>query len=281
MFCLLLRLLREPVRTVTSFAKHYFSEFDANKVVDNYYASWASNPQSKYHALIQSVLSQTGATQEDAKQAIKSLWEKNRDEASAAGTKMHADAEIMMNGLVAQDTPEMQLLSEWRRTFQPHMRWVPERTEWPLWYADAKCNNRVLTAGMLDLLMRSETHDVYALVDWKRCNPNPKFKGGPPNLLGPAGNLRYHPGYGRPPLQEVEDSDFGKYAMQLNVLAKILHDRYRIDVEDRMFLVQLHPDLEEAHTVQVPFYKEATESLFRVELERYVQALTKEQFVSD
>jgi hypothetical protein len=37
---------------------------------------------------------------------------------------------------------------------------------------------------------------------------------------------------------EAENSDYGKYTMQLNILAKMLRERYGIDVADNMFAVE-------------------------------------------
>jgi hypothetical protein len=56
--------------------------------------------------------------------------------------------------------------------------------------------------------------------------------------------------------------------MQLNILAKMLRERYGIDVADNMFLLQIHPDMSDAHCVQVTNLKAATDSLFAVEEER-------------
>jgi hypothetical protein len=67
----------------------------------------------------------------------------------------------------------------------------------------------------------------------------------------------YHPGYAKSPLQEAENSDYGKYTMQLNILAKMLRERYGIDVADNMFLLQIHPDMSDAHCVQVSNLKAA------------------------
>ena len=53
--------------------------------------------------------------------------------------------------------------------------------------------------------------------------------------------------------------------MQLNILAKMLRERYGIDVQQRMYLVQIHPDLADAHCVKVDAHPRATDALFAVE----------------
>lgn len=264
---------RVPV-SVTAFAKAYFKHFDARAVVQKHYAKWKASPDSKYYALIQEVL-QPGGSDADAQSAIELSWAASGSAASREGTRMHSDAERLCNGLPpATESKEMGLLRAWLDSFQPHMNWKPARTEWRLWWDEPALQGRVLVAGTLDLLLQSESTDEYALVDFKRTNPAPKRACGPANLLGPHEDARYHhPGYAASPLGDVENSDFGKYGMQLNVLAKMLRERYDVDVADNMFLLQLHPDLESAHCVRVPSHRAATDSLFRIEAER--QALAK------
>lgn len=259
-------LERVPV-SVTAFTKAYFVQFDADKMLNRYYSKWSADANSKYHSLIHATLS-AGGDAEAAREAIKAQWKRTGTEASARGTQMHAHAEIMMNGLVAPDTPEMTLLGAWRREFQPEMRWVPHRTEWTLWWEDQRCDNALLVAGTLDLLMRSETTGDYGLFDFKRTNPAPKFAGDPQRLLGPWSGQWWHPGQAAPPLHEVEDTDFGKYTMQLNILSKMLLGKYGIDVGQHMYLVQIHEDLPRAHTQRVDRMTNATNSLFNIEAEK-------------
>jgi hypothetical protein len=256
--------------SVTSFAKRYFKSFDASAVIEANYTKWKGDTGSKYYSLIHATLN-TGASDDQAKLAIANLWSSKGEKASREGTAMHSDAEFLMNGLEVANSKEMQLLRKWREEFQPHMKWTPERTEWKLWWEDERCQGRVLVAGTLDLLMRSETTDEYALVDFKRTDPTPKYTGGPQNLLGPHQGAKYHPGFADSPLGEVENNDFGKYSMQLNILAMMLQEKYGIVVK-HLFLLQLHPDLETAHCVRVPDHMNATHSLFTIEAERLAQS---------
>ena len=109
-------------------------------------------------------------------------------------------------------------------------------------------------------------------MDFKRTNPAPKYTGGPPNLLGPHQGAKFHPGYADAPLGELENNDFGKYTMQLNILAIMLQEKYGIVVKNT-FLLQMHPGLDEEHGVQVPGHMNATDSLFTIEAERLRQSL--------
>jgi hypothetical protein len=218
------------------------------------------------------VLSQGGADDE-AKKAIAQLWEATGDQASKAGTAMHESFEHVCNGAeavsnTAEDSKEIDLLIRWRREFQPEMSWEPYRTEWMLWWEEPRLNGAILVAGTLDLLLRSSVTGQYALVDFKRTNPAPKYRGAPPFLLGPCGNPRFHPGYALHPINELENSKFGSYCMQLNILAKMLRERYDVDVQDRMYLLQIHSDMDAAHCVGVPVMRQATNSVFAIEAEK-------------
>lgn len=261
--------------SVTSFAKGYFKQFDGEAVVEKNYDNWKRYADSKYYTVIHSVLD-TGKSDADAKKAILDQWAQTSKVASREGTLMHEHAEYVCNGIeLADPSPEMVMLMRWMKDFQPHMQWEPVRTEWMLWWelTHNDAASPVMLAGTLDLLMWSKTADVYGLFDFKRTNPKPKFKNADPNLLGPHTHPRYHPGYAKPPLQEAEDSDYGKYTMQLNILAKMLRERYGIDVSRNMFLLQIHPDMSDVHCVQVATLKDATDSLFAIEEERARQAI--------
>jgi len=252
--------------SVTAFASAYFTPFDATQIVDTYYAQWKRDASHKYHAPILAVLAQ-GGTDDDAKRSIKQQWHCNGLEASRLGTLMHEQAELLMNDLEPFAAfLEMKLLVAWRSEFQPDMRWRPYRTEWALWWEDDQCDGDVLVAGTLDLLMRSEATGHYGLFDFKRTDPKPKKAGGPDNRLAPTpDSCRWRPRRAREPLLQVEDNAYGKYSMQLNILSKILRERYSITVGQHMYLVQIHPDMQAAHTIRVPELRSATNALFEVE----------------
>lgn len=261
--------------SVTSFAKCYFGQFDGKAVVENNYDKWKRFADSKYYSLICSVLD-AGKSDSDAKQAILDKWSHDSKVASREGTLMHEHAEYVCNGVCIPDpSAEVVMLQKWMVDFQPHMQWEPVRTEWMLWWELSHNDSAspVILAGTLDLLMWSKTACVHGLFDFKRTNPKPKFKNAGPCLLGPHTHPMYHPGYAKPPLQEAENSDYGKYTMQLNILSKILRQRYDIDVSSNMFLVQVHPELPSVHCVQVANLREATDRLFDAEENRARQAI--------
>ena len=71
---------------------------------------------------------------------------------------------------------------------------------------EPRLDGKVLVAMTLDLLLRSETTE-FALVDFKRTNPNPKYSEDHPTYCLCA-NPRYHPGYASSPLVDLEDSKY-------------------------------------------------------------------------
>lgn len=249
--------------TVTQFAGSCFTPFDADTIINRYFERWKANSSHKLHAVIHGALSAGGA-EEDCKHAIKEHWNRS----AVLGTQTHKQAELVCNSIAPEvETNETRALRQWLVAFQPEAGWKPYRTEWKLWYEEPRLNGSVLLAGTLDLLLKSEATGKYALVDFKRADPCPKYPGGPLSLIGPSTQQRYHPGWARTPLEGVEDSKYGSYCMQLNILRKILKERYAIDVHDQMYLLQLHEDMTEAHCVQVPRFDQQTNCLFAVQIE--------------
>ena len=258
--------------SVTSFCKSYFKEFNPMQVINKNYDKWKLDVNSKYYHMIHAEL-QISGSDACAKQTIAQYWQRMGDDASKAGTKMHERAERICNGMhIDTEDKETSMIRRWLSGFQREKEWTPYRTEWRVWFDEESdeesLEGQVLVAGALDLLLKSASTGEFALVDFKRTNPNPKYAGGPLNLLGPCENPRFHPGYAASPLSCVEDSKYGTYCMQLNVLSKILRDRYDIDVGNNMYLLQVHCDLEDAHCVQVDSLREQTNTLFAIEAER-------------
>lgn len=254
--------------SVSKFSERYFKQFNGRAVVDKWYDLWKSDASRKYHAGIHAVLAD-GGTDEDAKQAIVKAWSDNGRAKADEGTAIHAEAERLCNGIdPTEESPEMDQLRAWLADWQPHMEWKPMRTEWILWWEDPRIEDAVLVAGTLDLLLYSETTKEYALVDFKHTDPTPKDPSDDLFRLGPNANPRHHPGFADAPLALVENSKWGQYTMQLNILAKMLRERYAIDVGRNMYLLQLHHMLPGAHCIRVDEHTAATNALFAIEAAR-------------
>jgi hypothetical protein len=247
----------------------YFSKFNAGAVAEKFYERWKRSPSSQYYETIRGVLDR-GGDDAAAKRQILAQWGARGEAASEAGTRMHADAELLCNDILPAEgahSPEMRQLRSWLREFEPQMKWTPVRTEWSLYLEDER-SDELVVAGTLDLLLWSKMADAYMIVDFKRTDPAPKRAGWPLNLLGEGGSA--HGRYGRMPFGNVKDDDFGKYTVQLNSYAHILRHRYGIYVTELM-LLQLHPDLQTAHHARAPLLLHETNAMFAIETERLME----------
>jgi hypothetical protein len=119
--------------SVTTLIHRLFGEFDADKVIDNMMRSrnW---PTSKYF----------GKTREE----IKAEWDANRDEASAAGTKMHFNIECFYNDIFNEDDScEYRYFANFWTDFQREYPGVRAfRTEWRVFDEDIRL------AGSIDMV---------------------------------------------------------------------------------------------------------------------------------
>jgi hypothetical protein len=168
--------------SVSGLVHEYFPNFDATKVVNQYYKSWSENKTSKYFALIRYLKHVVGIDNEDdIKAEIAASWNAAGTAASGAGTATHLDIELFLNKDPScdLDNPDLQQFYAWRAT-PPFDTWQPYRTEWSV-YDEKAC-----VAGQIDSLWVAPdgsyhmvrfqiTQSIgivlrfFAQVDWKRC----------------------------------------------------------------------------------------------------------------
>jgi ATP-dependent exoDNAse (exonuclease V) beta subunit len=202
--------------SATTFVHSNFPEFDEDLIIERMRSSknWEKN---KYYPM---------TTEE-----IKATWEKNRDAASAAGTKMHALIEDFYNELRDWDnldketdmTTEMRFFKQFREDYELEGKLVPFRTEWRVFHEELKI------AGTIDMVFRN-VDGTLSIVDWKRCGQikqhvNTAFK--QPTSLNPA-------------LSELYDTNYYHYQLQLNIYKHILETKYGFVVKE-LVLANLHP----------------------------------------
>ena len=264
----------KPVRTsVTSMLKPYWPAFDGSATVDKYLARWRADERNKYHALIQYMaLVETGDA-ERCKAAILSLWNAQRDAAAEAGTAMHQDFQAIVEGwdLGHPETHETRAFLRWLAQFCKDQDCEPFRAEW---LVVLKRGDVPIVAGQVDLVLKVREKEQYIGVDFKRTNPKVS-NGRPQNLL--LSNQRSFGGEcGTGPFAELESTDFTKYSAQLNAYSRVALDGYGIDFRDRMLLLQVHPDLPEAHAVRVPRMDREMDALFELEASRACLELAAE-----
>lgn len=233
--------------SVSGVLKKYVPGMDSAKVINTFFSRWRRNEAEKYHLLIRffeiNMRVLDAAVQ---KRQIARVWAAAGKDAADMGTRMHAQIERCLNG-VAYDAsgPEMQQFEAWRTSFLPELQLEPYRTEWSVFYSEADL------AGQIDSVFRSRVDpDVYVMVDWKRCNPEPYKPGSPPDVLGPGMDVfRDQKCLGV--CRDLPAHDYSKYCLQQNLYRFMVEENYGIRIK-RSFLVQFHPYLSGAgHTVEV------------------------------
>ena len=240
--------------SITGVIHDLFPQFDPTKTINKYYDNWSVDKNGKYHALISYLRIVRGMADAEIKTEIATLWSSSGSAASEAGTTMHAQIEAFENDGVApvDKSKEYAQFEEWKQ--RPEVSgWTIYRTEWSVYHEEAQ------VAGQIDALYK-DADGEHIMCDWKRCDPTPRRAGGSLELLGPDmdcfGDER---GYG--PCAHLPNTKFGHYCVQQNLYSGILSTLYGITVK-RMYLVQMHPKLNKAHMVQVPYMPEMAAKIF-------------------
>jgi ATP-dependent exoDNAse (exonuclease V) beta subunit len=235
--------------SVTTWNHSHFPKFDADLVIKNMMRGKNWKPGHKYW----------GMTVEE----IKESWNKNKDSVASAGTNMHAKIECFMNCLELKEVEynhddlfkkhtsvmgsgEENTPDEWNyflKFIEDHKKMKPYRTEWMIFHEDVKL------AGSIDMVYENEdgTLEIY---DWKRSKDITKI-----NTWNKFATNKI--------INNLPDSNFWHYALQLNTYRKILEDKYGKKVV-KLCLVRLHPDNEDDtyELLNVPLLDKEMELLF-------------------
>ena len=189
--------------SVTTWNHSHFEEFDADKIIASMMKSekW---PNNKYF----------GKTPDE----IKDSWEKNRDEAAEAGTKMHYDIECHYNDCPNENTSVE--YGYFRKFLKDYGHLKPYRTEWMVYHEDLRL------AGSIDMVFEGEDGNLL-IYDWKRCREIRK-----------SGFDKYAK---RECIEHLPDSNYWHYCLQLNTYKAILEEKYGKKVTE-LYLVCMHPD---------------------------------------
>ena len=198
--------------SMTTFIHSLFNSFDADKIITNMMSSknWVN---SKYY----------GMTREE----IKDLWDKNKNNASENGTKMHLNIEKFYNGAnIIDESVEWLYFMKFYKDYNHLLE--PYRTEWIVY------DKQLKLAGSIDMIFKSkpekiiDNKEVLDIYDWKRCKDITKVSSFNKWALNP--HISYIP-----------DTNYWHYAFQLNGYKWILEHNYNKIIRD-MYLVCLHPD---------------------------------------
>jgi len=192
--------------SVTTWNHSHFAHFDADAILDKMQHKIDTDSAYKYYKM--------------SRDEIKRDWDKNRDQAANAGTRMHADIENYWNGLsVHNDSLEYSFFLQFVQDF-PHLK--PYRTEWMVFYEEYKL------AGSIDMVFENPDDGTLEIYDWKRSKEISYEAYG--DKTATTACIRHLP-----------DCNFWHYALQLNVYKTILEHKYGKRVTG-LYLVCLHPD---------------------------------------
>ena len=188
-------------KSVTSFVKGLFADFDCDNVIYNILRSRKIySPDYEYY----------GMNKED----IKNLWKHQTN----LGTLLHEDIERFYS-----DLPPINTSKEYNFFLNfvkcnPH--YIPFRSEWRIYSESIKL------CGTVDMVYKlSNGH--YIIADWKRTKHI--------NMNQSYDKYCIYPG-----LTHIPDTNYFHYALQLNIYKYILETEYGLII-DEMFLIVLHP----------------------------------------
>jgi hypothetical protein len=201
--------------SVTTFVHHFFTPFDATKVISSMKKSskWETN---RYFGMTD--------------QEILDAWEANRNTSAASGTSMHHQIELFYNGL-EYNTTDLEKEWEYFTEFNKGFGLTPYRTEWYVFDEE----NRL--AGSIDMMYRSGDNDTdLVIVDWKRTAELKKFNPFQDSLF---------------PLQHLPDCNYTHYCLQLNTYRYILQKHYGKRIT-AMYLIVIHPSNKSYQKHEVP-----------------------------
>jgi len=228
---------RGTYTSVTTFNHSHFSHFDADAIIDNMLrGKKMKDPKYKYYGM--------------TKEQIKADWDKNRDAASSAGTKMHYDIECYFNGMtVTNDSVEYQYFQNFVKDF-PELK--PYRTEWMVYYEELKIS------GSIDMIFENPDGTIQ-IYDWKRCQ-----------------EIKHEAEFGKfaltPCISHLPDTNFWHYTLQLNTYKMILEHKYGKKVTD-LYLICIHPDnvYKNYQRIQVPVLTDEMKDLVEFRMNQIAQ----------
>ena len=210
--------------SVTTLVKKLFEIFNSDKIIDNMMKSpnWENN---KYFGM--------------DKNEIKEIWNKSGTEAALEGTKMHSMFENYYNGLEIENKTTIEY-SQFINFVNEHNTLVPYRTEWTIWDQDKRLT------GSIDMVFINDDGTL-SIYDWKRSktiDKIPKF-----NKFSKIELINH-----------VPDTNYWHYCIQLNLYKYIIEKNYGFKVKE-LFLVQIHPDINNYKKISVPFMEEEIKNI--------------------
>ena len=158
-----------------------------------------------------------------SKKEILDLWEEIRIDASTKGTQLHNDIENYVKNNDESLTKE----------FLQYLDFEKHYCDFNILESECIVYNEELDiCGTIDRI--SEFEGEYYLFDWKRVK----------EIRETSDEECFRP------IDYLANSNYWKYSLQLNFYKYILEKNYNINISG-MYLVQLHPDIENFNVVKV------------------------------
>ena len=164
-------------------------------------------------------------------------WKHKGEESRQLGTELHANIERYYKGnTVAYNAPEWVFFLDFARDYNLE----PIRSEWTIFDEDYG------VAGTLDFICRH--NGELTLFDWKRSE----------KLIDPKTGIelrenRFHRN-GHKPISHVSDTPYYRYALQVNMYAYFLSEKYGIEVK-RLKLAVFHPTNSQYYVIELPIMR--------------------------
>ena len=253
--------------SVTTWLHSHFKPFDADAIIKKMMSNPERWKKSPYY----------GKTPAE----IKAGWDKNRDEAAAAGTEMHQCIErwasppsppswVKTNKDLLEYNNELNAIvpDHYLNFVKDHPDLIPYRTEWMIFDEDVRIAGSIDMTGVAPsggypphpLLGQTlptissnggswgDSPQPLILYDWKRCKEIKDT-----NSFGEFALTDC--------IKHLPDTNFWQYSLQLNIYKAILEAKYEKKVA-AMYLVCLHPNLPTYQLLTVPDLSEEIKALF-------------------
>ena len=168
-----------------------------------------------------------------SKEQLLEEWEQKRIESANAGTKLHQKIDDYYHHKTIQaEDKDFVLFKQFAEAYKLN----PYRSEWAIYDEDSG------VVGVVDMLDYS--NGVYILYDWKRSEKI--VEGGQPITKSKFDE------YGLKPIENVPNTDYWHYALQLSFYRYILEKNYGIRIKESK-LVVLHPTLNLPIVLTTPY----------------------------
>lgn len=227
-----------PVKTsVTAFLSQYTSKFDATKSSKEQYEKYYNTVGHKYHQM----------TAEE----IQKLWKDKNLEATTSGNKLHKAIEQYYNDDHSSIDVETMETIEWKyfqNFIQNNQYLIPYRTEWEIY------DRKLQLAGSIDIIFKN-SDGTFDLGDWKRSKEIKMVN--PPYFKNSHFSL---------PLSHLHDTNYWKYALQLNMYKYILETNYDVKIKN-LHLYVFHGNNKNYLHFDIPCLKEEILSIVNERLE--------------